>query len=484
MAEHKQTELIRNAFTSARRKELETFQRALDMEWLDSRMADGKMGRCLAQIKTEAQMEKDYQERTDHAAQVNARAAKEIALAKEIASIRDKEHCELYRRQYLRENDPELREMIKKLEAGYLCRDLKMQILSNEYRRLQEKTEEKRKCDNLQKAYELYENQKRDSQENDVSRKLKYRENLQQQLVMKQQLRQCQYEESLREKMLLDDVIKAMYDEDMREIEQKKQLRETLRKEMVENRIAREIWMKQQRDNVIAEEIAREKDAASMSDRQTGILLARQKKNEQREELNEKVSSKIIAEQTARREREDIIKQLQEQELLEKYCQDDIREKEKELIHRRETERALKEQMENRKIEAENERKSDLKYKQLLESKVKEADDKERLKQEKIKERNRRYGEELKQQILNNAHQRDVHKQMEDRCNQNVWNSVRAIQEETAKERQLILSEHLPQLQESLCVPFINTSSLSAVGSDRPNSHPKCNAQCRVLRQF
>lgn len=55
-------ELTRNAIIRARQKELETFQRALDIQWLNSRMEDGRMGRCLALIKKEAEMEKDFQE--------------------------------------------------------------------------------------------------------------------------------------------------------------------------------------------------------------------------------------------------------------------------------------------------------------------------------------------------------------------------------------------------------------------------------------
>lgn len=56
------TELQRNAFVTARRKELELFQRALDIQWLNSRMESGRMGRCLALIQQEAQTEKEFQE--------------------------------------------------------------------------------------------------------------------------------------------------------------------------------------------------------------------------------------------------------------------------------------------------------------------------------------------------------------------------------------------------------------------------------------
>lgn len=81
---------------------------------------------------------KNFQ-RTDHAAIVNAKAAREANLGMEIAKVRREEACDLLRRHYLRERDPSLRELTKKLQAGYVCRDLQQQILHNEYKRLQEK---------------------------------------------------------------------------------------------------------------------------------------------------------------------------------------------------------------------------------------------------------------------------------------------------------------------------------------------------------
>lgn len=70
---------------------------------------------------------------------MNARAQKEIALGVEVAKVRREEACELLRRHHLRERDPGLRELAKKLQAGYVCRDLRQQILHNEYKRLQDK---------------------------------------------------------------------------------------------------------------------------------------------------------------------------------------------------------------------------------------------------------------------------------------------------------------------------------------------------------
>ena len=78
-------------------------------------------------------------QRTDHAAIVNERARKETDLGIEIAKVKNEEASQLLRRHYLRERDPSLRELMKKLQAGYVCRDLQQQILHNQYKKLQDK---------------------------------------------------------------------------------------------------------------------------------------------------------------------------------------------------------------------------------------------------------------------------------------------------------------------------------------------------------
>lgn len=70
---------------------------------------------------------------------MNEKAAKEIALGKEIAKIRDEEANLLLRRHYLRQQDPMLRALTAKLQASYVCRDQRQQILHNEYKQLQNK---------------------------------------------------------------------------------------------------------------------------------------------------------------------------------------------------------------------------------------------------------------------------------------------------------------------------------------------------------
>lgn len=343
------TELYQNAIADARKKELEVYQRALDIQWLNDRMEDGRMGRCLALIKREAEMEKDFQERTDHATLVNKKAVKEASIGVEIANIRRDEVCSLLRRHYLRQRDPTLRELTKKLQAGYVSRDLQQQILNNQYKKMQAKVEEKQANTYiLNSLYSDFEAKEKEDKEK-MERSAQYCKELQQQLVNRQQQKECQYEDTLIEKKMLEEVMRTIADEDQRELKQKQDLMEKTRKEMVTFQKAREAWKEKQKKMVVIEEKKIEEQQKMASNRNSAVVAERERKLKIKEEINKKVATKLLGDEAARQERDDIIKLLQEQEYLEKNIQDDIAEREKAARVKQETMTALTAQMETKK---------------------------------------------------------------------------------------------------------------------------------------
>ncbi|XP_013184530.2 meiosis-specific nuclear structural protein 1 [Amyelois transitella] len=497
------TELQRNAVATARRQELEFIQRTMDMQWLNSRMEDGRMGRCLALIKREAEMEKDFQERTDHAAIVNARAKKETQLGIEIAKVEREEACKLLRRHYLWETDPGLRELNRKLRAGYVCRDLKQQILHNEYRRQQEKAEERYansvllQATNDTGAREAEEAQK-------IARTAQYCKDLKQQLVNRQLAKQCQYEDSLIEKTMLDDIMRTIADEDQRELQNKREQTEKLRAEMFASAAARAAWREKQKRMVIIEEKQIEEQKKAASDRSSSIVAARAEKMRQKEELNARIADKILADEAERQDRENIIKLLQEQEFLEKNHQDDIAAALKLERVRVDTKTSLTAQMENKKRVAEEQRKREAEFRKLSEVKMAADEEKEREKERKKREKSKQYSSELLKQIEENARRRKNERELEERRAQHVWDFEKERSKEVYEERKKIVEEHVPHvlgyLQAGVIkkddLPFVrkgcdqheNLKNLDVEGLAEPRGRPKrfskCNAQCRILREF
>lgn len=497
------TELQRNAVVEARQKELDVYQRALDIQWLNSRMEDGRMGRCLALIQREAEMEKDFQERTDHAAIVNARAERETKLGIEIAKVRREEVCQLLRRHYLRERDPSLKELAKKLQAGYVCRDIQQQILHNEYRRLQEKAEDVRSNNILLNALSDDKDAEYQEAKEKMQRTTQYCKDLQQQLVNRQRQKQCQYEDSLIEKKMLEDIVRTMSDEDKREIQQKRDLTVQMRHEMKTFMQAREAWKQKQKEMVIIEERKIEEQNKMMSDRSLAIVQERERKMKLKEEINEKMSAKILADEAARQERTNIIKLLQEQEYLEKNLQDDVAEKMKLEHMRRSTKEALTEQIEERKQAVIDRRRIEAQFRKETEDKIAADLAKEREEHQKRREKGKLYSQELLRQIQDNDKRRKQDKQMEERRALYVFEYDNKWREEVSKEREKMIEEHAPQLLGYLQAGVLQHGDLPAVRagadqrpdlktldiegmakSNRAHRFAKCNAMCRTLREY
>ncbi|XP_049869849.1 meiosis-specific nuclear structural protein 1-like [Pectinophora gossypiella] len=497
------TELQKNAIALARRKELEIFQRALDVQWMNNRMEDGRMGRCLALIRREADMEKNFQERTDHAAIVNTKAARETALGMEIAKVQREETCKYMRRHYLRERDPSLRHLATKLQAGYVCRDLQQQILHNEYRRLQEKAEEKRANDVLRAS--LYSDIENEEIEDRLKAEQcsKYGQELMQQLVSRQRQKQCQYEDTLIEKKMLDEILRTIADEDKREFEQKRELMKKTREEMVTFKKAQDAWRAKQKQMVILEEKEIERQKQAMSDRDEAVVAARQRRLAEKEAINAKIAAKLLADEDARQERDNIIKLLQEQEYLEKNINDEIAENEKTDRVKQETKEALTKQIEEKKRLAQEQRAREVDFRRQTEAKIRADEEKEREKQRRIREKNKKHCAELLVQA--EAHRQLIRNASEDEANRAraVKEYERKWEEEVAEERKKIVREHVPHLLGYLQAGVIKKTDLPQVRegankhpelanlniealtqSQRPKRFAKCNAQCFILREY
>lgn len=96
-----------------------------------------------------------------------------------------------------------------------LCMD-DFVLLLNVYYTTIFQANEKRANDLLQEALFSDQEQLKINEQQKMEDDFKYRQELQQQLVNRQRQRQCQYEESLIEKKMLDDILRTMSFEDKR----------------------------------------------------------------------------------------------------------------------------------------------------------------------------------------------------------------------------------------------------------------------------
>lgn len=149
------------------------------------------------------------------------RVRRETTLAEEerVATELYRKHCQRINeekmRQQIRENNQELRELEMKLRAAYVGKAIKVQLAEREVEKLQQKLESQKEqellAENILKDQQEYLVKK----ETETRAKLTLRQDLQKQIIDKRMENQRLYEEFLKEKKVIDDVVKAILEEQM-----------------------------------------------------------------------------------------------------------------------------------------------------------------------------------------------------------------------------------------------------------------------------
>lgn len=99
-------------------------------------------------------------------------------------------------------------------------------------------------------------------------KKAEYKKDLQEQLIMREKSKRYLYEEYLREKKLIDDVIKRIHDEDEKAAEEKWCRMKRTQKEIVAFKKAQEKWKKKRMDEIEEENRRIEEYLLEISTRQ------------------------------------------------------------------------------------------------------------------------------------------------------------------------------------------------------------------------
>lgn len=82
----------------------------------------------------------------------------------------------------------------------------------------------------------------------DIIKKNQYKQELQDQIIFQEKVNRCRYEEFLKEKKMIDDIVQRIHEEDEREIEEKMCKMQKTREEMMAFKAAQEVWKKRERD--------------------------------------------------------------------------------------------------------------------------------------------------------------------------------------------------------------------------------------------
>lgn len=142
-------------------------------------------------------------------------------------------------RQQVRENNQELRELESKLRMAYVCKGLFAQKQEKEVLKATERlqVQEENKILEQQRLEHLAEMEKKAKDERE--KRLKYRDVLRNQIITSHQQHQILYEQFLREKALLDEIVLRVKKELFENAEKKRKFKEELKRDMEASRVAK-----------------------------------------------------------------------------------------------------------------------------------------------------------------------------------------------------------------------------------------------------
>ncbi|KAF5295557.1 hypothetical protein FQR65_LT10420 [Abscondita terminalis] len=196
-------------------------------------------------------------------------------------------------RQLLRQNSPELQELERKLRNAYIAKQQIAQIAEKEAIKLNEKLREKESHEILQSSWYKENEYYTLKKEEDIRNKAKYRQELQNQMILEERNRKFAYEEFLREKKLIDDIVQRIHDERGREIEERMCKMKRTQQEIDAFKQAQEIWKQKKREEIVEENRKIQEYLLSKASDIRAKQLEKEQKVAAREKLCEGLAKKV-----------------------------------------------------------------------------------------------------------------------------------------------------------------------------------------------
>ncbi|XP_060924680.1 meiosis-specific nuclear structural protein 1 [Limanda limanda] len=267
----------------------------------------------------------------------------EEKMAKELARIDFETQREEKVRQHIKENSLELRELESKLKAAYMNKERAAQIAHHEAIKseiFREKADCSRKmqCERDRAAEEQ---QKVDQKHQEEL--FQYQRGLGQQVVEREQSRQEAYEEFLKEKHLVDEIVRKVYEEDQMERQLKlEKVRATqqhiqefhrqqaewrrIEKERLDAENRRIMEFMNRQDNLEEDKKAKLRETEEAKDKLHKILCERMEAERQKREEMEQIRGELCLEEreeaNRQREIEEMEKRMRERLTMQQACQE------------------------------------------------------------------------------------------------------------------------------------------------------------------
>ncbi|XP_021520506.1 meiosis-specific nuclear structural protein 1 [Meriones unguiculatus] len=275
----------------------------------DERVGRMRFLRVLQDEQFELDMEEAIQKAEENKMLRDRQLQQEERLAIELARLKHDCLKDEKMRQQVRENSIELRELEQKLKAAYMNKERAAQIAERDaikYEQMRRDAEIDRTMMEEHERLLQEENVKKDRRNKE---KAQYHLDLEKQLEEQERTKQEAYEQLLKEKLMIDEIVRKIYEEDQLERQQKLEKMNATQKYIKEFQRTQALWRQKKREEM-EEENRKILEFANIQQQREGERMARVQESEEKRVQRQNMLIQKLEETV--RQREDLEKVRQE----------------------------------------------------------------------------------------------------------------------------------------------------------------------------
>uniref|UniRef100_H0WJE0 Meiosis-specific nuclear structural protein 1 n=1 Tax=Otolemur garnettii TaxID=30611 RepID=H0WJE0_OTOGA len=317
-------------------------------------------------------------------------------------------------KQIIRINSFELRELEKKLKAAYMNKERAAQIAEKDAIKYEQMKRDAEIVKIMMAEQERVIKQENAAEEKRSRVKAQYYLDLEKQLEEQEKKKQEAYEQSLKEKLMIDEIVRKIYEEDQLEKQQKLEKKITTRRYIEEFQKEQALWRKKKREEM-EEENRKIIEFANLKQQREEDRMAKIQENEEKRLQRQNELTQKLGEMLRQREDlEQVRQELYQEEKAELYKKELKEQAEEKLRKKTERKRDFEEQMALKALVLQAAQEEEESFRQALLAKLAEDDRIELMNAQ-------------KQRMKQLEHRRAVERLIEDRRNQFIADKVRDL---------------------------------------------------------
>lgn len=412
----------------------------------ETRVADKRFIRLLQQQETERNMEEAILKAEQNRRQAEAQLAQEEKMAKELEAIKLEKLRDEKMRQQIRDNSLELRELEAKLKAGYMNRERAAQIAEREAIKVANMERDADIAKLMKVEHERAEEAETVKELDRWQESVRYQQELERQLEEKELKKQSAYEEFLKEKLMIDEIVRKIYEEDQREQEMRLEKQQATQHFIEEFKQKREEWKRLERER-LEEENKKILEFADMQQLRENDRMAKQQEAEDAKAVvQQALADKIAKEQKVKEEREQILLDLILEEQEEAERQKERAEQERQLRQRVELQETHRAQMEFKQMRMQAEAEEEDEFRRQMLAKFAEDDRLEQMNAQKRRMKQLEHKRAVEALIEDRRKQFEADRQREVDSKREEERLQQVRRQIIEDERQRLLKEHATKL--------------------------------------